>query len=83
MVRFVELFETDFEFIKELYDYYILNSTATYYTERITIDELKSFIPVGHGKYKSFIIWDENKPCGFCFGAGSNHCHFPVKTTVG
>jgi phosphinothricin acetyltransferase len=67
MLRFVEVDETDFEFIKELYDYYILNSTSTYYIERITIEELKSFIPVGHDKYKSFIIRVQNEPCGFCY----------------
>jgi len=32
-IRFVNIKEQDFELIKEIYDYYILHSTATYYTE--------------------------------------------------
>jgi L-amino acid N-acyltransferase YncA len=67
MIGFTELAETDFEFIKELYDYYILNSTATYYTERITVEELRSFIPAGDEKYKSFLIKNGDEVCGFCY----------------
>lgn len=66
-LEFVELTETDLELVKEIYDYYIKNSTATYYTEKISIDELKEFIPVHHKKYKSFMIINDNEPCGFCY----------------
>ena len=54
-IEFVELTESDLELVKKIYDYYIENSTATYYTEKITIAELKEFIPVQHKKYKSFL----------------------------
>ncbi len=53
--------------IKNIYDYYIENTTATYYTEKIPISELKEFIPVNHKKYKSFLIKCDNEPCGFCY----------------
>ena len=66
-VQFVDIKETDFEFIKEVYDHYVLHSTATYYTEPVTVDELKSFILVGHPRYKSFLLLAEGKPCGFCY----------------
>ena len=66
-IRFVPIRDTEFRVIKEIYDYYILNSTATYYTEKITVEELRSFIPVGHEKYRSFIIWNDNEACGFCY----------------
>lgn len=66
-LEFVELTETDLELVKEIYDYYIKNSTATYYTEKISIDELKEFIPFHHKKYKSFMIINDNEPCGFCY----------------
>jgi L-amino acid N-acyltransferase YncA len=66
-IELAELTEFDLELVKEIYDYYVENSTATYYTEKLTIDELKEFIPVGHGKYKSFIIKVDYKPSGFCY----------------
>ena len=66
-IEFIDLAEPDFKVIKEIYDYYIENSTSTYYTEKITIEELKEFIPFQNNKYKSFLIEDENVCCGFCY----------------
>jgi L-amino acid N-acyltransferase YncA len=66
-IEFAVLTDPDLELVKKIYDFYIENSTATYYTEKISIDELKEFIPVGHEKYKSFIIKVDNEPCGFCY----------------
>jgi phosphinothricin acetyltransferase len=66
-IEFVDLKEADLELVKEIYDYYIENSTATYYTEKISVDELREFIPVQHKKYKSFLIKVDNELCGFCY----------------
>jgi L-amino acid N-acyltransferase YncA len=66
-IEFEEVTEPDFKIIKEIYDYYIEHSTATYYTEKISIEELKEFIRCGDKKYKSFLIKAENKCCGFCY----------------
>lgn len=66
-IEFFDLTESDLELVKVIYDYYIENSTATYYTEKITVDELKEFIPVQHKKYKSFLIKVDSQPCGFCY----------------
>jgi L-amino acid N-acyltransferase YncA len=66
-IEFVDLTEANLQLVKEIYDFYIENSTATYYTEKISIDELKEFIPVQHEKYKSFLIKIDNEPCGFCY----------------
>ena len=66
-ITFTEISEPDFQFIKEVYDFYILNSTATYYTEKISVAELKAMIPTGHKKYKSFLIRADENDCGFCY----------------
>lgn len=66
-IEFADLTEADLILVKEIYDYYIENSTATYYTEKISTDELREFIPVQHKKYKSFLIKIDDKPCGFCY----------------
>jgi L-amino acid N-acyltransferase YncA len=66
-IRFEELNDSHFQYIKEIYDYYVLNSTATYYTEKISIPELKEFIPVGNKKYQSFVIKSADEIIGFCY----------------
>ncbi|MDX9905133.1 MAG: N-acetyltransferase family protein [Bacteroidales bacterium] len=66
-IRFTEITEADFAAIKEIYDYYILTSTSTYYTELISIDELKQFIPLNSQRYKSYMIEVDDECCGFCY----------------
>jgi L-amino acid N-acyltransferase YncA len=66
-IEFADITDKDLELIREIYDYYIENSTATYYTEKISISELKEFIPVKHEKYKSFLIKAEDRCVGFCY----------------
>ena len=66
-IELIDLQEQDFEFVKAIYDWYILNSTATFHTEPITINELKGIIPVGHQLYKSFIIRYDDEVCGYCY----------------
>jgi phosphinothricin acetyltransferase len=66
-IHFVDLTESDFDLIKDIYDYYIENTTTTYFTEKILIGQLKEFIPVNHKKYKSFLIRFDDEPCGFCY----------------
>lgn len=66
-IQFIDLSESDLELVKNIYDYYIENSTATYYTEKISIKELKEFIPVNNKKYRSFLIKTDNECCGFCY----------------
>jgi L-amino acid N-acyltransferase YncA len=66
-IQLTDIVDSDFDIVKEIYDYYILNSTATYHTERITIPELKEYILIGHPRYKSFMIKYNNSICGFCY----------------
>ncbi len=66
----IELFlvtEDDLRAIKEIYDYYILNSTATFHCEPITINELKEFVFINHPKYPSFLIKENGVILGYCF----------------
>jgi phosphinothricin acetyltransferase len=67
LLELIPLKDTDFPVVKEIYDYYILNSTATFHTEKISISELKEVIPVNHPKYKSFLIRYDGAVCGYCY----------------
>lgn len=53
--------------IKAIYDWYIKNSTATFHTEPITLDQLQEFIFIGHPLYKSFLIYADGALAGYCF----------------
>ena len=66
-IEFVDLVEAHLVIVKDIYNYYIENTTATYYTEKISINELKEFIPIQNNKYKSFLINIDNECCGFCY----------------
>ncbi len=43
-LKLIDLKENDFILVKEIYDFYILNSTATFHTDLMPIEELKSVI---------------------------------------
>jgi L-amino acid N-acyltransferase YncA len=66
-IVFQEIKEQDFQEIKEIYNWYIENSTATFHTEPISIDQLKEFIHIGHPVYKSYLIRPGNETAGYCF----------------
>lgn len=66
-INFKELEENDLPFVKEVYEYYINHSTATFHIGEISIDEIKEFIHVQHPRYKSFIIQYQQVPVGYCY----------------
>jgi L-amino acid N-acyltransferase YncA len=67
MIEFSPVTEDDLPAVKELYDYYILNSTATFHSQKITIEELKEFLFINHPKYPSFLIKENQEILGYCF----------------
>ena len=66
-INFTEIGEPDLIVVKGIYDYYILNSTATFHTNRISPDEIKRMIPVGQSMYKSYLIKNGDNICGYCY----------------
>lgn len=67
-VVFSELDEEDIPFVKEVYNYYTLHSTAVYFTEPVPAEEIRSLVPIRHPDYGSFLIRNGNKEkIGFCY----------------
>ena len=64
-IRFIPLTSEDFSFVKEIYDYYVLNSTATYHTQPVQVDLLKDAIPINHPWYRSYLIKERDHICGY------------------
>lgn len=67
MIEFIPVTENDLPVIKEIYDYYIVHSTATFHSERISIEEMKEFLHLNHMKYPSFLIRGDHETIGYCF----------------
>jgi L-amino acid N-acyltransferase YncA len=66
-ILFIPLKDSDYSIIKEIYDYYILNSTATFHTEPVSLKELKEFIFINHPVYKSFLIYYNKDIAGYFY----------------
>jgi len=50
-----------------IYNWYVLNSTATFHLDTVTNEELKKMVSVGHSKYQSHLILFDGQVCGFCY----------------
>jgi phosphinothricin acetyltransferase len=59
--------EKDLESILELYNYYIVSTTAIFDQNKISREEFLQRIYVGHEKYQTYVIQYCNEPAGFCF----------------
>ncbi|MGS2761225.1 N-acetyltransferase family protein [Sinomicrobium sp. M5D2P9] len=66
-IAFEELQEEHLPEVKKIYDWYIANSTATFHTEPVEIEELREFIYLGHSRYTSCLIRVNNEIAGYCF----------------
>ncbi|MCM5663806.1 GNAT family N-acetyltransferase [Galbibacter mesophilus] len=66
-IFFKPIEEKDLFLVKEIYDWYIENSTATFHTEPITLEELKELLYFNHHRYHSFLIYADDELAGYCF----------------
>lgn len=53
--------------IKEIYDHYIVHTTATFHTEPVTVEELAEGIHPGHARYPSFLIFSDGVMAGYMY----------------
>jgi L-amino acid N-acyltransferase YncA len=67
MLYFTPIVHEDLFMVKEIYDYYILDSTATFHNEKITIDELEEIIFINNLRYPSYLIHYRDDVIGYCF----------------
>jgi L-amino acid N-acyltransferase YncA len=68
-IIFKEANLNDLDFVLDLYNYYILNTTATFDYEKITLEELQARLSYNNKKYKTFLVCDkvDKNIIGFCF----------------
>lgn len=67
-IRLRKLQVADLTFVKEVYDYYTLNTTVVYLMHCVSLDELQTLVPIESFPYQSFVIETlEGEACGFCY----------------
>ncbi len=65
-VKFIEINETYLPQVLEIYNYYIQNSTATFSIQPVTLEEMRRIVFYSDPRFKTFIIFDQDKLCGYC-----------------
>ena len=66
-IEFTRLTKQNIGEALDIYNWYVLNSIATFHLEEIPKEELERMVSVGHEKYQSFIILIDSEICGFCY----------------
>lgn len=65
-----ELKEDDLPFVREIYTYYTLQTTAVYFTDPVSMEEIREIVPLQDPLYRSFTVVDgEGERLGFCYFA--------------
>ncbi len=67
MISFNPISKENIHAALDIYNWYVLNSTATFHLEAVPQEELERMVSVGHVKYQSFNIEFNNEVCGFCY----------------
>ena len=66
-LHFKPITDEDYFLIKDIYDYYIQHSTATFHTNPLNIHELKEFIFENHHLYPAYMISCDGATAGYCY----------------
>lgn len=66
-IDFRTIEEKDLTIVLDIYNHYILTTTATFHLDPIPMEKLRSFIYLNHPRYKAYLINYRNELAGFCF----------------
>lgn len=62
---FEEITEQDLTEVREIYNYYVSNTTISFHTEELTLEEIKASVMNINPRFKSFVIKEENEIQGY------------------
>ncbi len=66
-IEFRDITESDLDFVREVFNHYILNSLKNYRIREMSIQDTRDTVSPGHPVYLSRIILDNRVPCGFIY----------------
>ncbi|KUG05381.1 phosphinothricin n-acetyltransferase [hydrocarbon metagenome] len=64
-VRFEQIEEEHLNSILDIYQYYVLNTTATFHDHALSVDEMKKLVFFDNSKYRTFIIIEDEVIAGY------------------
>lgn len=68
-VDFKDMSPEDLPIARNIYNYYVLNTTATFHTTPLTLDEMKRILFFDNPRFKSFVIFCDGTICGYAIAA--------------
>jgi L-amino acid N-acyltransferase YncA len=63
--NFLALQEAHLPSIRDIYNYYIQNTTATFHTQPLTPNEMRELVFFNNPKYQAYAICNEHQVCGY------------------
>lgn len=64
-LTFEEVIQQHLYEIREIYNYYVLNTTISFHTEELDIDQIKLSVMNKDTRYKSYVIFENNEIIGY------------------
>ncbi|MEJ1242013.1 N-acetyltransferase family protein [Chryseolinea sp. T2] len=66
-IQLIPVRDEHLDAIREIYQYYVDHSTATFHTGNVTSNELREKILINHPKYRSFVVEADGLIRGYCY----------------
>ena len=66
-IEFKDITESDLEFVREVFNYYIRNSLKNYRIREMSLQDARDAVSPGHPVYVSRVILEKGEPCGFIY----------------
>lgn len=64
-VTFEEVTEQHLPEIRVIYNYYVRNTTISFHTEELDLDQIKSSVMNKDTRYKTYVIFEDNQMMGY------------------
>lgn len=65
LLKFEKIKEEDIDTVREIYLYYIKNSTATFHIKEVSYEEMRQLVIFENPKYESYLIKQDGEVCGY------------------
>lgn len=65
-IRFDEMRDDFIPAITDIYNHYILNTTATFHSNVLGFEDIKNIVYTGDHRFPSFAVLDGETVCGYC-----------------
>ncbi len=76
-ISFKELDESELKEVLDIFNYYIHNSTATFFEKELDISDFRPLVFFSENFYKTFVIKDNDDIAGYCLlGSYKSRCGY-------